>query len=96
MVGWIFSGRASSRPRGAAAIVSSALLQEQDKFTLLDSLGDLGRSSSMRDILVVLGRIYLVGIDVLVGVSVVDLCVSELFSLFTVPSSFLSLPFCSA
>ena len=36
----------------------------------------------MRDILVVLGRIYLVGVDVLVGVSVVDLCVSELFSLY--------------
>ena len=36
----------------------------------------------MRNILVVLCSIYLVGVDVLVGVSVVDLCVSELFSLY--------------
>ena len=34
----------------------------------------------MRDILVVLGRIYLVGVDVLVGISVVDLCVSDVSS----------------
>jgi len=41
--------------------------------TLLDSLRDLGGSGGVGDVTVLLGWVYLVGVDVLVGVGVVDL-----------------------
>ena len=41
--------------------------------TLLDSLWDLGGSGGVGDVTVLLGWVYLVGVDVLVGVGVVDL-----------------------
>jgi len=67
------SGRASSSPLGATEYVSKMRDDEGKEHTFLDSLGDLGWSGGVGDVTVLLGWVYLVGVDVLVGVGVVDL-----------------------
>lgn len=67
------SGRASSSPLGATGYVSKSGVVRGKGHTLLDSLGDLGWSGGVGDVTVLFGWVYLVGVDILVGVGVVDL-----------------------
>ena len=67
------SGRASSSPLGATGYVRKSRVVREKEHTLLDSLGNFGGSGGVGDVTVLFGWVYLVGVDVLVGVGVVDL-----------------------